>query len=306
MVVSRLDQRALLTYTDPHLRGTRWGSLFSLSTERTTENPLFAASLGDVAFQLERTINRAKTSTLQIRYDFNKTILSQLLVPNLVLPSDRHVRLSYFSSTLIHDTRDKPLDSHSGFYQTLDLRLVPTALGSSVNFSRLLGQFAYYKPVHSLVLANSVRLGLAKPFSGSDVPTSQRFFAGGGTTLRGFPINQAGPQRLVHFCPAGTSSTSCPVITVPVGGDQLFILNSEVRFPLPIISNLGGVVFYDGGNVYSRINFRQFVDNYTNTIGIGLRYSTPVGPVRIDVGRNLNPVTGISVTQFFITLGQAF
>lgn len=306
LLVARLDQRALATYTDPHFRGTRWSTLFSLSGERTTENPLFAASLSDVSFQVERTINRAKTSTLQVRYDFNKTILSQLLVPKLVLESDRHVRLSYFSSTLIHDTRDKPLDSHSGFYQTVDVRIVPTALGSSVNFSRMLAQVAYYKPLHSIVLANSVRLGLAKPFSGSDVPTSQRFFAGGGTTLRGFPVNQAGPQRLVHFCPVGTISTSCPLITVPVGGDQLFILNSEVRFPIRIINNLGGVFFYDGGNVSSRINFRRFVDSYTNTIGVGLRYSTPVGPVRIDVGRNLNPVTGISATQFFITLGQAF
>lgn len=306
LIVARLDQRALATYTDPHFRGTRWSTLFSLSGERTTENPLFAASLSDVSLQVERVINKAKTSTLQVRYDFNRTILSQLLVPELVLESDRHVRLSYFSSTLIHDTRDKPLDSHSGFYQTVDVRIVPTTLGSSVNFSRMLGQVAYYKPLHFIVLANSVRLGLAKPFSGSDVPTSQRFFAGGGTTLRGFPVNQAGPQRLVHFCPVGTISTSCPLITVPVGGDQLFILNSEVRFPIRIISNLGGVFFYDGGNVYSRINFRQFVDGYTNTVGVGLRYSTPVGPVRIDVGRNLNPATGISATQFFITLGQAF
>jgi outer membrane protein assembly factor BamA len=229
-----------------------------------------------------------------------------LLVPELVLESDRNVRLSYLSSTLIHDTRDQPLDSHSGFYQTVDVRIVPTALGSSVNFSRMLAQVAYYRPVHSIVLANSVRLGLAVPFSGSNVPTSQRFFAGGSTTLRGFPVNQAGPQRLVHFCPVGTVSTSCPLITVPVGGNQLFILNSEVRFPIRIINNLGGVFFYDGGNVYRGINFRRFVDSYTNTVGVGLRYSTPVGPVRIDVGRNLNPVSGISATQFFITLGQAF
>jgi outer membrane translocation and assembly module TamA len=48
------------------------------------------------------------------------------------------------------------------------------------------------------------------------------------------------------------------------------------------------------------------VDNYTNTVGIGLRYNTPIGPVRIDIGHNLNPVPGISATQFFITLGQAF
>jgi len=95
-------------------------------------------------------------------------------------------------------------------------------------------------------------------------------------------------------------------VTVPVGGRQLFILNSEARFPLGITKLLGGVIFYDGGNVYSAINFRNFVNNYSNTVGVGLRYSTPIGPVRIDFGRNLNPVLGISANQYFITVGQAF
>jgi outer membrane translocation and assembly module TamA len=95
-------------------------------------------------------------------------------------------------------------------------------------------------------------------------------------------------------------------VTVPVGGRQLFILNSELRFPLGLMKPLGGVVFYDGGNVYSAINFNNFVDNYTNTVGFGLRYSTPIGPIRIDIGRNLNPVRGITPTQYFITLGQSF
>ena len=93
---------------------------------------------------------------------------------------------------------------------------------------------------------------------------------------------------------------------MPVGGRQLFILNSEVRFPLGIMKALGGVVFYDGGNVYSAINFHNFINNYSNTVGIGLRYSTPIGPLRVDVGRNLNPVPGIKATQYYITLGQAF
>jgi outer membrane protein insertion porin family len=65
-------------------------------------------------------------------------------------------------------------------------------------------------------------------------------------------------------------------------------------------------VFYDGGNVYSAISFRNFMDNYTNTFGLGLRYATPIGPVRFDIGHNINPVTGIKSTQYFITLGQAF
>jgi outer membrane protein assembly factor BamA len=160
--------------------------------------------------------------------------------------------------------------------------------------------------LHSIVFANSIRAGFASPFSGSFVPTSELFFSGGGTTLRGFPINEAGPQRLVPFCNVLTGETGCVNITVPVGGRQLFILNSEMRFPLKIMKALGGVVFYDGGNVYSAINFNNFVNNYSNTVGLGLRYSTPIGPIRVDVGQNLNPVPGIKSTQFFITVGQSF
>ena len=69
---------------------------------------------------------------------------------------------------------------------------------------------------------------------------------------------------------------------------------------------LGGVIFYDGGNVYQHIRLGDLIDNYTNTVGFGIRYSTPIGPVRVDIGHNLNPVSGIKSTQFFVTLGQAF
>jgi outer membrane protein insertion porin family len=306
ILLSRLDQRALTTYTQPHFIGSKWQSLTSFSVERTSENPLFTAGLGDLSFQVERLLSHKSNTRLQVRYDFNRTILSHLLVPDLVLERDRHVRLSTFSATLIRDTRDKPLDAHHGVLSTIDLAITPTAFGSSANFAKLFGQVAYYKPVHSLVFANSIRLGLATPFAGSFVPTSQLFFSGGGTSLRGFPIDQAGPQRLVPFCNVLTGQSGCVNVTVPVGGRQLFILNSEARFPLGIMKALGGVVFYDGGNVYSAINFNNFVDNYSNTVGFGLRYSTPIGPVRFDIGRNLNRVPGIKPTQYYITIGQAF
>jgi len=306
LLAARLDQKFLLTYLDPHFRRSSWQALTSLSAERNSENPLFVSEFEDASLQFDRYLDRLKTLQLQLRYDFNHTLLTQLLVPQLVLPADRNVKLSYVSGTLIRDTRDKPLDAHRGIFQTLDLRIVPSALGSSANFTRLLPQTAYYQPMPAgIVFANSVRLGLADPFSNSNVPTSERFFAGGGTTLRGFPINEAGPIRYVPFCSPG-QTTNCPNVPVPIGGNQLFIFNSELRYPIPIINKLGGVVFYDGGNVYRRINFPDFMRNYSNTVGIGLRYSTPIGPVRIDVGRNLNPPVGISATQFFITLGQAF
>jgi len=306
ILLSRLDQRAITSYLQPHFLGSGWSSLTSLSIERTTENPLFAASLGDMSFQVEKLLKRKTNTRLQLRYDFNKTILSQLLVPGLVLPQDQNVHLSIFSTTLIRDTRDKPLDAHRGILENLNVDITPASLGSSASFAKLFGQYAFYKPFHSLVFANSLRLGLAKAFNGSFVPTSQLYFSGGGTTLRSFPIDEAGPQRLIPFCNVLKNQTGCVDVTVPIGGRQLFILNSEMRFPLRLMKNLGGVVFYDGGNVYSAINFNNFTSNYTNTIGIGLRYSTPIGPIRIDLGHNLNPVPGINPTQYYITLGQAF
>jgi len=306
ILLSRLDQRAITSYLQPHFLGSAWRSLTSISVERTTENPLFAASLGDASFQVEKLVSRKTNTRLQLRYDFNKTVLSHLLVPELVLPQDQSIHLSTVSSTLIRDTRDKPLDAHRGVFATLNLAITPTAFGSSANFAKFFGQYAFYKPFHSVVFANSVRLGLAKAFSGSFVPTSQLYFSGGGTSLRAFPIDEAGPQRIVPFCNVLQQQTGCVNVTVPVGGRQLFILNSEMRFPLRVMKNLGGVIFYDGGNVYSAINFNNFTTNYTNTIGIGLRYSTPIGPIRIDLGHNLNPVPGINPTQYYITVGQAF
>ena len=306
ILLSRLDQKVLTTFGQPHFIGSDWSSLTSFSVERSSENPLFTAGLGDLSFQVERLISKKTNTRLQLRYDFNKTDLSHLIVPELVLNQDRHVHLSTVSGTLIRDSRDKPLDAHRGMFATVNLGITPTAFGSSANFAKLFAQYAYYKPIHSVVFANSIRLGLASPFGGSFVPTSQLFFSGGGTSLRGFPIDEAGPQRLVPFCNVLQGQSGCVNVTVPVGGKQLFILNSEARFPLGIMKALGGVVFYDGGNVYSAINLHNFADNYSNTIGIGLRYATPIGPIRIDFGRNLSPVPGIGANQYFITVGQAF
>lgn len=306
LVLSRLDQRVDTTYAQPHFFGSQWSSLSTISLERTSENPLFAASLGDASFQVQRVLNHKTNTRLQFLYDFNKTVLSHILVPELVLPQDVSVHLSTLSAILLRDTRDKPLDAHRGSFSTLNLGITPTALGSSANFAKLTGQYAFYQPLHGMVFANSVRVGMAKEFANSFIPTSQLYFSGGGNSLRGFPIDEAGPQRLVPFCNVLQQQTGCVDITVPVGGNALFILNSELRFPLKINKALGGVIFYDGGNVFSAINRNNFTTNYSNTIGIGLRYSTPIGPVRIDVGRNLNPVAGIGATQYFITLGQAF
>src|SRR6185369_960085 len=151
------------------------------------------------------------------------------------------------------------------------------------------------------IWANSIRVGFLKPFAGSHVPVSEKFFSGGGSTLRGFPLNGAGPQQSIRFCDPPIDS-AC-YTNVPRGGDQLLIVNSEFRIPVPLKSGLSVVPFYDGGNVFQTIGFHG---QYTNTFGIGFRYATPVGPVRVDIGHNLNAPPGVKSTQYFITLGQAF
>ncbi|HLV94910.1 MAG TPA: POTRA domain-containing protein [Candidatus Acidoferrales bacterium] len=306
-LLSRLDQRFAFTFTNPYFRGSSWSSLISLSGERTTQNPIFAAEVGLASFQLQKPLNAKRTKNLILRYDFDRTILTNVTIPSLVLPSDRRVRLSTFSAEYTRDTRDKPLDAHHGVYQIFNFGVSPTTLGSSADFIRFLGQTAFYIPVRPwLTWANNFRLGFATPFAGSTVPLSEKFFSGGADSLRGFPINGAGPQRPVQVCSNPADSSTCTLISVPVGGESLFIFNSEARFPIWTRRNIGGVFFYDGGNVYAHINLQEMVNNYSNTIGFGLRYNTPVGPVRLDIGRNLNPVPGVNATQYFVTLGQAF
>jgi outer membrane protein insertion porin family len=307
VVVSRLDQRATFSYSAPDLAGTRWSSVLSVNAERTTENPIFTAAIGQASFQVERNLNQRKTQKIIARYSYGRTDLSNITIPDLVLPQDRNVRLSTVSAEYIRDTRDKPLDAHHGQFQSLNFSVTPTIFGSSANFVKFLGQTSFYHPIRPwLTWANNVRLGLAPPFANSRVPLSESFFSGGPNTLRGFAINGAGPQRPVQVCSNPADSSTCTIISVPVGGKMLAIFNSEARFPIPVKKGWGGVLFYDGGNVYQNINFRQFADNYTNSIGFGLRYDTKVGPVRIDVARRLTNIPGVKATQYFITLGQSF
>ena len=86
----------------------------------------------------------------------------------------------------------------------------------------------------------------------------------------------------------------------------MLIVNAEARVPLTIKKGLSIVAFYDGGNVFPNVGFHDFTSLYSNNVGIGLRYATPVGPIRVDLGRNLNPVAGVNATQYFVGIGQAF
>ncbi|HET6208044.1 MAG TPA: POTRA domain-containing protein [Terracidiphilus sp.] len=302
----RLDQRFGFFYIDPNFRWSHWRATTSFTFEHNAQNPIFTSAQEIGGLQFQRYIDHARKNIFFLRYQFNQTNLTHVLIPDLVPPEDQNVQLSTIAGNLTRDTRDNVLDEHKGVLQTIELDLNSTKLGSSVNFAKMTGQAAFYKEkFHNIVWANSIRIGLAQPYADSRVPTSELFFTGGGNSLRGFPLDGAGPQRLVEVCPNGTTGCN-EFIKVPAGGRALLILNTEARIPMPFKKGLSLVPFYDGGNVFPLVGFRDFTSLYSNNVGLGLRYSTPVGPIRLDVGRNLNPIEGVNATQYFISVGQAF
>ena len=301
-----LVRRALLSFTNPNFRWTDWNGSLLATAEQNKENPIFTARMAQLVLQLQKPINAKKTQSVTFAYTLSRINLTDLVIPELVPPDDRNTRLSYLSAIWFRDTRDHPLDAHSGTYNTVELDINPAVLGSNVSFGRVLAQSAAYKEVKGIVWANSLRVGFLRAFADSHVPLSQKFFTGGGSTLRGFPLDGAGPQVTISVCSNSADISTCSPARVPIGGTQLAIFNSELRIPVPFKKSLTFATFYDGGNVFEHIGFSNLGAQWTNSVGFGFRYATPVGPIRVDIGHNLSPIPGISATQIFITLGQAF
>jgi outer membrane protein assembly factor BamA len=303
-----LERTAQFDYINPQFRWTKWRAVTEVAADYNKQNPIFTSRQVGASYQLEHPLDETNRQNVIFRYSLSHVNLTNLTIPELVPPSDRNTRLSTLSATYIRDTRNNALDPHKGTYASFEVDANPGFLGSSTTFTRLLAQGAYYRELRpDWIWANSVRGGLLVPTRGEEIPISQRFFTGGGSTLRGFPLNGAGPQSAVPACSNPSDPATCSLIEVPIGGVQLLIINSELRFPLRIINRLGAAAFYDGGNVFDpTLPHQLFNLRYTNSVGLGFRYPTPIGPVRVDIGRNLNPVPGINPTQLFITLGQAF
>jgi outer membrane translocation and assembly module TamA len=154
-----------------------------------------------------------------------------------------------------------------------------------------------------IVLALGARVGLAHGFARQvgdvtvqDLPASERFFAGGDTTVRGFSLDALGNEETIT--PAG----------FPTGGNSVVILNTELRIAL--VGALQATTFVDAGNVFPRASDLDFTD-LRPAAGFGVMYKSPVGPIRVDLGFNLNPrelVPGVQERNrvLHILLGQPF
>ncbi|GAC1621151.1 MAG: outer membrane protein assembly factor BamA [Candidatus Acidiferrum sp.] len=357
---STLQGRALLAYSAPNTFANPHYSFQATSyAEKTRDINTFTETRYEGSLQLT---NRATPFTSFLyRYTFRKVLVSNLNIPSQEIPLfNQPTLVSQFGVTWFRDSRNNPADATKGTFNSADLSIADTSIGSSASFLRFFFQNSSYHPIkRNFSFARSIRIGTLLPyhetvslsFPGPTappfpivIPLPERFFAGGGTSLRGFALNQAGPRDAVTG--------------FPVGGQAMLILNQEFRFPmrLPYLgTQLGGALFYDGGNIFSRIsrvtlrtsppvpvfvvaipgmpinqsnpsscmsNCGNELNYFSHTIGLGVRYSTPVGPIRVDLGYQLNrptfaiPCPNVTIPcqqgtrlprlQIFFNLGSSF
>lgn len=214
------------------------------------------------------------------------------VLPGAILTTEDQDRVTVatINPSIVIDTRDDPFNPNSGSLNGITYREAAKVLGSEAQFVKVSLQSSWYFPIiPRIVLALSMRGGIAQNFGESvDVPIYERFFLGGRTTVRGYPQDSLGPKG-----PDGT----------PTGGNAMVVVNGEFRFSLPW--HLGVVLFMDGGNVWERKEDTD-LSEMKYTTGIGIRYGTPIGPLRLDYGYKLDREVGESEAEWHFTLGHAF
>jgi outer membrane protein insertion porin family len=327
--VGGLQQRGLISYDAPRwFNDPNWRLTFTAFYDNTVDVTTFTSQRLEGSVQAEQTINKTSIMTYRLTYrrvrasDLLKTI-SPSQIPLLSQPT----RVGIPNFSYIRNKRDNDLETTKGNYSTIDGGVADSHFGSETDFGRLLIQNSTYYSIgrkrnsdKKFVLARSTRIGVETPFGNTFMPQpgaeclepqpgqpaclplAERFFIGGGNSHRGFGLNQAGPRD--------------PNTGFPLGGTALFVNNIELRMPPPTLpffqDNISFAIFHDAGNVFTNghdlfhnllrwsqkdPDLCQHVATATqcdysyisHAIGVGVRYKTPVGPVRFDFGYNLNP-----------------
>ena len=304
------EYRVIGTYREPRVRDTAADAFLTGTLEqqrRATFNFARRAFTAELLRRMTRQTSVTGNYQLQRTELFDERIAEadRLLVDRLF----PQVRLSSFSLSAVRDARDDLIDPKSGTYLSANAQVAGRRIGSEVGYlkSYLTGQWFRLVPrLRDVVFASSLRVGLASGFPRTativdpdgglrtetvrDLPASERFFAGGDTTVRGFALDQLGTADTI-------------IGGFPKGGNALVIVNTELR--LPVRGGLGLVGFFDTGNVFAKTRAIDF-GAFRSSLGFGIRYKSPVGPIRLDVGFKANRRPGEDPTAVHISLGQAF
>jgi len=347
-----LEQVVQLSYQDPHfLNKPSFNFTISGGYNNSAVITTYRAAILSGALRLSQRLTKPTTLIYSFSYrrvsvNSNTLQVSLSQIPLLAQP----VRVGGPGITYIRDTRDVALDAHHGSFTTGEVFFADGKFGSQANFDRIdMTNATYYDFGRDhWVFARQTRYGQERSFGDGDeqlIPLPERLYAGGATSHRGFPINAAGPRD--------------PQTGYPVGGSGVFVNTLELRPPPPTLrwvgTDLSFVLFYDMGNAFqkssqiwpSALRIKQphsytcrnvtvpyttyntpdtcDFNDFSHALGLGLRYHTPIGPVRADFSYNLNPpiypviydYTTASTTpnphvgqaghfNFFFSIGQSF
>jgi len=309
------EYRVVNTFREPKVFNTQVDGLITFAVEqqfRSSFNFRRRSATAEATRRLRGGVSLIGTYQIQQTEVYNVNADQNLI--DRVFPN---VRLSSFSFSVLRDTRNDQLDPTKGGYFSAYSQLAAKALGGEVGFFKSFFRASVFRRLpgsRGIVLAGNGFLGVATGFpqqdaaggtivdsngeATRDLPQSERFYAGGDTTMRGFALDQLG----VRHTPPRPSDT-IDANGFPLGGNAELLFNVELRVPL--WRAIAGHGFVDTGNV-----FRRAVDldlgEFRSAAGFGVLVNSPVGPVRFDLGFKLDRLPGESPTAFFVTFGRAF
>ncbi len=203
---------------------------------------------------------------------------------------------SSLSSQVVYDSRDNIFDASNGSRHSLTLQYAGGIMGGDINFVKTQASTAWYFPTFwKFVLSGQLRVGALSAFAPSDdAPIYEKFYVGGAETVRGYRYRgEIGPAE---------------------GGRAMLVANVEYKFPIVQERNrtiLQGAFFYDAGGAWRNIGDMTLIagtseSNLKTGVGFGIRFTTPVFPIRLDYGYGLNHAPGEELSQFYFTIGQIF
>lgn len=315
--------RVVGTFREPRAFGTAGDAQTSAFVERGIRASFNFDRRGVRAEYARRLPNRVVVVG-RYAYDYTELFAAKIAVADQLLV-DRlfpQVRLSTVFGSVVRDSRDDILDPQRGNVLGGELDFGLPALGSEVGFTKGFVQAFTYQRLpggRGFVLAAGARLGIARGFEKSvprlddagqpvvdesgqpivdvvtDLPASERFFAGGDTTVRGFALDRLGTEATLN------------ADGFPTGGNAMVVLNAELR--TPHVKGVGLVGFVDAGNVFPRAGDVAFGE-LRAAAGFGIRYRSPLGPLRFDIGFKLDRRDFTRGTErravYHLSLGQAF
>ncbi|MGI8842636.1 MAG: BamA/OMP85 family outer membrane protein [Gemmatimonadaceae bacterium] len=313
-----LNYYAGATLRQPTLFGTRNVPSLTLYSERRSE---FQAYERTTPFGSIISVTREQRPrlplTLAYQFEFGRTRAEQAVFCSVFNVCDlgdiaqltRRSRLAVLSATATRDRTDNSLEPTRGDQVRLELRHASAAIGSdpSLEFNRAAGSASFYLPlVQGAVLAlrtqGAVVFSVGSLRGAEDfVPPQERLYAGGPTSVRGYNQNELGPvvylvtgADTVHTAAGDTLYHAGPAAGIgrasPTGGNALLVANAELRVRSPFLPRIfDWVGFLDAGYVYNRGSENLDLGDLKWTPGIGLRVTSPVGPLRMDVAYNGYP-----------------